>query len=279
MRQAWNREVSDRSGQKRSLNIAVWLAIFLLCATVFGSAWEVCAAESGEDAWVKDEAGLLTDEETASLKEMCLDIYDQYAVMAVIVTVDDFGGGNIESWESNLYESWGYAQDDACIMLAVSMAERDWGIQTFGYAREAFTTYGRERIAELMLPQLSDGDYYGAFSTYLELVDTFLHEAATEEAFSDDHTYQESVSPVWIVLGAFVISLVISLLIVLSWKKSMNTRIRQESAAEYLVRDSVDVREREDLFLYRNLHRTRRQKDTGSRSNMKSSSSGTHGKF
>lgn len=45
----------------------------------------------------------------------------------------------------------GAESSGSAVMLAVSMAGRDWGLVGFGTAQEAFSVYGRELIKERIL--------------------------------------------------------------------------------------------------------------------------------
>lgn len=260
----------------------MWLAVFMLaCVVLFSSAVPSGVVEAEGGTWVMDGAGLLTDEEEETLNAVCEQICEEHGISAPIITTGNFGGGDIKDWQRKIFREYdlGVGEDGSGILLAVSMAERDWGIVTFGSAQEAFTTYGREKIGAQVVDYLSDGEYYEAFSTYLRLVDEFLTEAENGEPYSESHRYQEGWRIPLIVAVSFVISLIISLIVVMSWKKSMNTRVRQNSAGAYLTPGSFALSESSDRFLYHTVSRTKRQKESSGSGGMHSDSSGTSGKF
>lgn len=237
-------------------------------------------------ACVIDQAELLDAEEKARLDEACRKIYDTYGVLVAVVTVNDFGGGDIMDWQIRVFKEDPFemrAQDG--VMLAVSTSERDWGIQTFGGAQRAFNTYGRERIGGIVVESLSDEDYYGAFDDFVKLSERFLKEAEKGKPYSSEHPYRKSV-PIWIIVAiSFVASLVVSLGIVSSWKKSMNTQVRRSGAEEYLKLGSFHLTRSSDVFLYHTVSRTPKPKSNSGSGNgnggssMHSTSSGTSGKF
>ncbi|MDD5968968.1 hypothetical protein BHF69_00955 [Anaerostipes sp. 992a] len=250
--------------------------LLLCCLTIL--TLSMAPVHAQEQAFVTDNANLLDVEEENTLNKTCKELSQKHNVAICIITTSDYGSGDIKDWQRQYYQSHhlGMGEENSGIMLAISMAGRDWGIVGFGNAQKAFTTYGRERIGELIVEHLSDGDYYEAFSQYASLADEFLVAAEEGEPYTSDHKYQESVPIPFIVLGSFLLSLIISLIIVLSWKKSMNTRIMQDSASEYLKKDSFSLSNRSDIYLYHTVNRTRRVKRESS---THSDSSGSSGKF
>ena len=168
-------------------------------------------------------------------------------------------------------------------MLAISMAERDWGLVGFGAAQAAFTTYGRERLGEKILDDLSDGEFYDAFDRYVSMADDYLAAAEKGEPYTEDHPYGEGWRIPLIVGVSFLLSFSVSFGVVLSWKRSMNTRVSRDGAMEYMKADSFHLFNRSDRFLYHTVTRTKRQteshSDSGGSSGMHSNSSGTSGKF
>lgn len=258
----------------------VFLLLMLCLTTCFWMAADVCAGDYTIDRYVVDEADLLEPEEESELEALCEELKSHYGIAAPIVTVQDFGGGDIKDWERQIFTSagWGSDTEGNGVILAVSMAERDWGIETFGSCQDALNQYGREKIGEEIVPYLSDGEYAEAFRSYLEYIDIFMEQAETGTPYSQENHYREPVSIGLIVLCAFIFSLLVSLVIVLAWKRSMNTRIRQDGADVYLKRDTFHLTKQQDLFLYHTVSRTKREEEHDNVS-MSSSDSGTSGKF
>ncbi len=236
-------------------------------------------------ACVIDQAGLLDAEDVALLNEECERLYEAYGVLVAIVTVDDFGGGDILDWQIRVFreDPFGMRAQDG-VMLAISMANRDWGIQTFGSAQRAFNTYGRDRIGEIVLESLSDGEYYDALDDFVGLCGRFLKEAEKGKPYSSEHPYRKSV-PVWIIVAvSFVASFAVSFGIVSVWKKGMNTQVQRIGADEYLKPGSFHLTRSSDIFLYHTVSRSPKPKadsssSSGGSSGMSSTSSGTSGKF
>lgn len=240
------------------------------------------ASASPAEGWVRDGAELLTESEEEKLEEKSREILSEYGVSTVIITTDRFEGSDILDWERKLFEeeSLGEGDKNSSLMLGISMAERDWGITAYGEAERIFGAYVREKIGEEILDDLSDGDYYDAFDTYLDMADIFMADAREGKIYSESNHYKERINPVLVILGAAVLSFVIALIVVLSWKKGMNTRVLQDSAGAYLQQGSFRLTNRSDIYLYHTVNRTRRQKqENHSSGSMHSSGNGTSGKF
>lgn len=265
----------------------VGLIFLLVCMLGWnqGQISEVSAAqaESGFEGWVQDDAGLLEVQEESELETECARLFDEHGTGVYIVTTPDFGGGDIKNWQRQVFSEYdlGADSDGSGVMLAISMAERDWGLVGFGAASEAFTTYGRERLGELILDNLSDGDFYEAFSKYLSIADDYLTAEEEGSPYTENHRYGEGWRIPLIIGVSFLISLGVSVGVLMYWKKGMNTRVRQNDATDYLKAGSFSLSNQSNMFLYHTVSRTQRPKDnsSGSGGGTHSDSSGTSGKF
>ena len=243
--------------------------------------------------FVFDEADLLSEEETSELNELSADLSSRHNMGISIIVVEDYTTyqagqtyNDIKDWQRAMFNtgSFSYGQSEDGIMLAISMEDRDWGIVTFGSAQDTFPSDIRERIGSQLISKLSDDDYYGAFTDYLTLADGYLTAEENGGNYSGEDVYTSSDASgdtidLPIIIGSsFLFSLIVSLIIVLVWKKGMNTIVRQDNAGAYLKQDSVTLTTQSDLFLYHTISRTQRQQENHS-SDMHSDYSGTSGKF
>ncbi len=277
-----------RDGSRKYLE-ALFLRMCLcmslcLCISLF-SAYEASASEAFShpaEGWVRDGAGLLTESEEEKLEESSREILSEYGVSMVIITTDRFEGSDILDWERRLYaeQELGRGENNSSLILGISMAERDWGITAYGDAERIFGAYVREKIGGEILDDLSDGDYYDAFDTFLEMADIFMADAREGKFYSESNHYRKRMNPAVIIAGALILSFVVSLIIVLFWRRGMNTRVLQNNAGAYLQRGSFRLTDRADIFLYHTVNRSRRQKhENHSSGSMRSSGNGTRGKF
>lgn len=267
---------------KRRL-IALMMALpVLLCL--------VCSVSAEERIYVTDDAGLLTGSERSMLEEMAAFVYDTYSIDAAILTVDSLGGKSAQSYADDYYDQNGYAEDGLLLLLA--MEEREWYISTSGSAIYAFTDYGLMRLEETIVPQLSEGNYYGAFYLYLDCVPDYLdaYLAGTPidgeadnygSVYHDEvvhYTQEKSVGD--ILLTSVIIGLAVAAVSILVMRYSMNTKRQQHSAGDYLKKGSFHLHTHRDIYLYSNVSKVRRQQNTsrsGGSSVHRSSSGRSHG--
>ncbi|MDO5399807.1 MAG: TPM domain-containing protein [Eubacteriales bacterium] len=265
---------------------SIFLAVLVLMALA-------PAARAAEAPLVVDNGALLTAREESALAEKAASLREAYGMDLVIVTAASLNGKTPEAYADDYYDENGY-QDDGILFL-LSMEERDWYISTCGSGIYALTDYGIQQLGETILPDLADGRYYEAFDRYLDTLASYLDafRAGTpidgEADLSGDFytgTREETVhsvrrsSPGRVLLTSLPIGLIAALVTVLSMRYTMNTKRRQTAAAAYMKDGSFHLRRCQDLFLYSNVSKTRRQESSGSSggSSVHRSSSGrSHG--
>jgi uncharacterized protein len=156
------------------------------------------------------------------------------------------------------------------------MEDRDWWISTTGYGITAFTDAGIEYLSDRFVPYLSDGDYAGAFDTYAEQCDTFISQATSGDPYDTHNLPKEPFSFLPNLIFCFVIGLLIALIATAIMKGQLKSVRAQAGASDYVKHGSMNVTHRQDLFLYRDVRRTPKPKDSGSGTH-RSSSGRSHG--
>lgn len=229
---------------------------------------------------VIDMADLLSDSDEASLIEKLDDISSNQSVDVVVATTDNLEGYSIQEYADLLYEqcNFGYGSDRDGLMLLIDINGSNWYISTCGYGITAFTDAGIEYIGEQIKPELSDGDYYAAFEEYAELSDDFITQAKNGNPYNSKNLPSKPLSIIWIP-AALVIGFIIANIIVGGMKSQLKTVRKQVTANSYVKKNSMNITENHDLFLYRTVTKTEKVKnDSSSDSTTHSSSSGTtHG--
>lgn len=263
--------------KKRIHLSALLLSMAMVVSVLLGT--QVVYATEAAPIWVVDDADLLTDDEEQEISGLCQETYDTYSVSPIIVFVDDFGSGDIKDWQEEIFAQYSLGEGEDALMLAVSMAERDWGIVSFGKGQDIFYQDARETIGSQVKLNLKDGEYKEACETFLSVSEECIIKYENGEQI----VYEEPKEPLdwyWF-LAPPILGILIARRILKSWEAAMNTRIKKDSAADYLVKDSFQLQSRADLFLYKTVTKTKREKKSndGSGGSMSSSSSGTSGKF
>ena len=259
--------------------------------------WFVCAvllacllaipAWAENPAKVIDGGELLSPAEESALTEEILAIGEAYQFDVVIVTENGLGGKTPREYADDYYDynGYGYDSENSGILLLLDMEQRDWYISTTGSGIRAFTDYGIQVIGEKIVPDLSSGNYYGAFSLFLEQVDLFLAQAAVGQPFDTNNRVDavrlSGLERLAAVFGiSLLIAFVIALIAGLVMRARMNTARRQAMAGQYVQQGSFRLTEQRDIYLYSHTSRIRRpqQNNSGGGSSVHMGSSGTsHG--
>lgn len=261
---------------KRKKRIWTVFAVLVLFLIRGGSAAANDTGGYADRIWVRDEAGLMSEDEVTKLNETCGRISDEYNTGVSVITVNSYGGGDISKWQEEKYIEYELGKPSGGIMLTLGMEEEQCRIATFGNAGEVFTTDDLKKMIHSFVNDLSGGDYYKALNAHAERCDELMKKAQKEGGGSSTNSYpstntypstnsyvntnfDERHVSIWAIIGiAFAISFIISLIIVLGWKGEMNTRGMQEEAVLYLQKDSFHLTRREDRFLYRTVKKRKR---------------------
>lgn len=229
-----------------------------------------------------DNAGLLTDGEGSALLQKLDDISERQQADIVVVTADTIDGKTPMEYADDFYDYNGYGYGEECdgVLLLVSMEDRDWWISTTGYGIKALTDAGIDYISEKFLSDLSNGEYAAAFTTYAELCDDFFTQAKTGEPYDVGRMPKEPFEFGINLLIALIIGFVVALLATNIMKGKLKTVRFQSAAGNYVKEGSMNVTESRDMFLYTNVSRTPRPKESssgGGSSTHTSSSGSSHG--
>lgn len=247
----------------------IFSVIFSVILLLSVMAPAVSATEQTQYIW--DKAGLLSTYEESSLSQKACILVSKYGMDIVILTVDSIGAKTPRGYAEDFYDSTGYADDG--ILLLLSMEERDWYICTTGRAMDIFTKKGIDRMGDEFVPYLSDGDYYTAFFTFLNLIPDYF------DAYNSGTPVGEEFDS-GIVIISIVIGLLAGLITVFVMRSGMNTAKQRPSATEYVKSGSFDLHQQQDFFLYSRVSKTAKSTNSsGSRSGGGRSHGGGGGKF
>lgn len=247
---------------KRALSLFLTAVIMLsLTAEAFALEGTLYSRESEYSydntiSRVIDNASILTDNEEVQLQEKINFIISEYSFDVVILTVNTIGIKTVEEFADDYYDynNYGYGENADGLLFMLNMGDRDYYTSTCGRAIKVFTDYGIEYISDRVLEKLKDGDYFGAFSQYLELVESFLKsEKSGKPAYDVNRKFKGNVFGIGVkeALACVLIGFFISLILVNSMKNKMNTAKANDSARAYIEPNSFNLTHSEDKFLLR----------------------------
>ena len=257
--------------------ILLLLSALLLFITIV-----IPAFATGDLPRLVDNADIVTDSEESALISKLDEISERQQVDIVIVTADSLDGKTPMEYADDFYDynGYGFGESKDGVLLLVSMEDRDWYISTTGYGITAFTDKGIEYIGKQLKSHLSDGEYAEAFTKYAELCDEFITKAKTGEPYDSHNLPKEPFNIAWNLLVAFVVGLIIAVIVTNTMKGKLKTVRMQYAANGYVKANSMNITESRDLFLYTQVTRVEKPKETSSSddSSTHTSSSGeTHG--
>ena len=233
-----------------------------------------------------DGAGVLTEDEDNELEDALeeLSLRQSFDVtIASIESLESVGADSMEQFADDLYDycQFGYGTDRDGVLLLVSVGDRKWHLSTCGYGITAFTDAGIQYLGQQLTPFMAEGDYAGAFRTFVQWTDDYVTAAREGHPYDVNTLPREPLSPMYLVL-ALGIGLVLAWVIVGVMKGQLRSVAFQENAASYVREGSMKLTNQRDLFLYRDVHRTEHveekdSSDSGGSSTHTSSSGTTHG--
>ena len=233
-----------------------------------------------------DGAEVLTEDEDNELEDALeeLSLRQSFDVtIASIESLESVGADSMEQFADDLYDycQFGYGTDRDGVLLLVSVGDRKWHLSTCGYGITAFTDAGIQYLGQQLTPFMAEGDYAGAFRTFVQWADDYVTAAREGHPYDVNTLPREPLSPMYLVL-ALGIGLVLAWVIVGVMKGQLRSVAFQENAASYVREGSMKLTNQRDLFLYRDVHRTEHveEKDSdssGGSSTHTSSSGTTHG--
>lgn len=242
-----------------------------------------------------DEAALLSEEEQKDLQSTLDEISERQKADIVVVTVNSMDGKTAMEYADDFYDQngYGYGDDHDGALLLVCMETRDWHITTTGFGITAITDAGIESISENFLGDLSNANYEAAFTTFATQCDAFFTQAKTAEpydtGFLPEDSYEtgydtRSVSKDPFGAGQLLLSFGAAFLIALIAVSVMKSRLKsvrgQYAADDYIKKGSMQLTKQTDLYLYKQVHRVVRPKETtssGGSTTHSSSSGSSHG--
>ena len=147
--------------KKKLFSLLTALVLCLLCAV----------PAFAEMPLVMDTYELFKPEATAELEQKAQDASAGHGVNVYLLTVPDIGGQNVREFAKDWYRSYdlGYGEGKSGILFLIALDSRDYVTITYGGGVTAFTDYRIAQIEDKIVPMLSDGSYYKASDTYIEM--------------------------------------------------------------------------------------------------------------
>ena len=251
--------------------------LMALCVLMLGAQTALCVdiPEERQLPRLVDRADLLTDQEEADLLARLDEISQRRQCDVAVVTVETLEGKTARAYADDFYDANGYGMGsgDDGILLLVCMGSRDWWITTYGLGTDAMTDAALDYVSQSFLPDLSSGNYSGAFTTFATLSDRVIGMALEGQPFREEDIPEPYAW--WYIPVALGIGFIPAIIAVSSMKRQLRTVRRQSGASDYTKAGSFAITDRKEIYLYQTMSKRARPKDTG-RSSGSSGGSRTH---
>lgn len=230
----------------------------------------------------EDYAGLLNESERTALLERLDEISEEYECEVAVVTVNSLEGKTPSEYADDFYDynGYGWGADDDGILLLIAMDTHDWYITTYGFGIVAFTDHNIEVTGKRIVPYMSNGDWYGAFTEFADCAKHYF-QLAKDQPVQDGESYDDEASEKTNIyakiFSALFTGVVIGLITVTIMKRQLKSVTPNNRARNYIIKDSLRLSYEDDQFLYRNVSRVARPKEPPQSSNSNSSSSHSSG--
>lgn len=215
---------------------------------------------------VFDEADLLNDSEELDLEEKLADLSSKYGAQIVVCTIESMDGGDIDEFLGFLYDEmeFGYGKNHDGVLLLVCMDPREYRILSNGFAGEAIDSGDIDSIGDVIVSDLSDGDYAAAFDAFADQCGYYL------DGYINGFPFNFGKN----LLICLVIGIVAGVVVAFVLKGQLKTVRKQNEANVYVKPGSMQVTVHNDFFLYRDVTCTRKQSSSSSGSGSSRSTGG-----
>ncbi len=212
---------------------------------------------------VIDNAELLSTQEKQALTSQLENLRNTLGIDVVVLTVPSLDGTSPMVYADDYFDYNGYGMDG--VLLLLDTGGRNWWISTAGNCRAPVNA---DAIGDCIVPYLSDGEYYTAFSLFAQLVKTAMeHPDDKGEYIVDDYGnvhFQQKVTHWYdgwwqcLLAGALIGGIAVA--IMASGMKSVRFK---HGASDYVDRSSLELTRQEDIFLYQTISKRAKPKNNG----------------
>ena len=212
--------------------------------------------DSDAEDFLFDEADLLSDREEKNLREKLREISKEYDAQIVIATIASMEDGDIDDFVEYLYDALdlGYGKHNDGILLLVSMDPRDYRIHCRGMGSDAIGEGDLDAICEAVEAELSDDDYAEAFDVFAEKCTYYL------DGYVNGFPFDFATN----LVICLIIGLVVGVIGAFILKGQLKSVRKQTGANSYVKAGSMQINIHNDIYLYRDVTRTRKESSSSS---------------
>ena len=205
--------------------------------------------EFGTDKkYVIDEAFLLSPEEEEKIEEEIITLREKYKFDLVILTVNSLKGKSSMEYADDYYDYNGYGYgknyDGALLLISIGTLDgtgRQGWISTSGKGIDIIDDENISSMGENLSELLSDNKFFDAGISFVSMCENELMGSKLTK---------------WIISA--IIGLALSIIIVFTMRLGMNTAVKMRAASDYIKKDSLNITESKDLYMFSTVSRVKK---------------------
>ena len=219
-----------------------------------------------EEYLVFDDADLLSNEEELALTEKLSGISGTYNAQIVVCTINSMDGGDIDEFLEYIYDymEFGYGDNHDGVLLLVCMDPREYRILSNGFAGVAIDSGDIDSIGDVIVSDLSNGNYTAAFDKFADQCGYYL------DGYINGFPFNFGKN----LLICLIIGIVAGVVVAFVLKGQLKTVRKQNQANVYVKPGSMQVTVRNDFFLYREVSKSKKESSSSSGSGSSRSTGG-----
>ena len=203
---------------------------------------------------VVDLADILTDSEERELRSYLKEKSQKAGADIVVVTVRSLGGKSMMAFADDYLDYNGYSKDGILFLRYINGSRKEVWISGVGKMEGRVN---EDSVFDAISDDFSRGDYLSAFKTYGDMC--------------ADATKLPVVR--YLIISS-IAGLIIAAIHISRLKKQLISVQNREEAREYIVPDSMQVSNSQEIYLYSTVSRVRRESSSSSGGGSHTSSSG-----
>ncbi|MEE3315159.1 MAG: TPM domain-containing protein [Treponema sp.] len=226
--------------------------------------------------YIIDNAKLLSNTELSNLENRAREIGEIYHFGVHIISINNYTsfGSTIEDAAEELYSklNLGYGDQNSGISLVLSMEDRSFDLDAFGYGNDVFTDYGKELLTDTFLDDFAENNWYEGFSDYINEAKVYLKAAESGNPIDYYEPEREPASVKSILkdlYGYFGLAAIIAAVLAfmaLSKEKNRMKSVAAATQANAYISGAVQLDAKQDSFTHKTTHTVRIQTPTQTRS-------------
>lgn len=203
-----------------------------------------------------DGADILSESDEQSLLEKLNSVSELYGTDFIVITVDTVGSYSAGGYTEEFFDRFNYGIGESRngVMLMLSMKEREYRILSNGSIGDTLDDDAIDKIGSEIVSDLSSGNYYYAFSKFVNESEYYVNGAINGFPFN----FLSSIAI------SLLIGFVASLITVSSMKKKLKTVNPVNEANAYMREGSMNLKRANDMFLYATVTRSAKTKSSSS---------------